>query len=118
LRTNIHDDAHHLTTFKHSQELVNLQQKVELLETTNCQLTEAQQFQREQYLKMLEGHDEMKRKVKLAKEQRNAYKDGKEQSEKRVEQLTKELLRLQVELEKAKVADHPPIATLDFKPSP
>ena len=48
------------------------------METTNCQLTEAQQFQREQYLKILEDHDEMKRKVKLAKEQRNAYKDGKE----------------------------------------
>ena len=88
------------------------------METTNCQLTEAQQFQREQYLKMLEDHDEMKRKVKLAKEQRNAYKDGKEQSEKRVEQLTKEVLRLQVELEKAKVPDHPTLATIDFKPSP
>lgn len=60
----------------------------------------------------------MKRKVKLAKEQRNAYKDGKEQSEKRVEQLTKEVLRLQVELEKAKVGDQPPVASLDFKPSP
>ena len=88
------------------------------METTNCQLTEAQQFQREQYLKMLEDHDEMKRKVKLAKEQRNIYKDGKEQSEKRVEQLTKEVLRLQVELEKAKIGDQPAVATLDFKSSP
>ena len=60
----------------------------------------------------------MKRKVKIAKEQRNAYKDGKEQSEKRVEQLTKEVLRLQVELEKAKGGDLPPVATLGFKPSP
>ncbi len=67
---------------------------------------------------MLEDHDEVKRKVKLAKEQRNVYKDGKEQSEKRVEQLTKEVLRLQVELEKAKVGNLSPIVRLNFKPNP
>jgi hypothetical protein len=91
---------------------------VELLETTNTQLTEAQQFQREQYLKMCEDHDEMRRKVKLAKEQRNTYKEGKEQAEKRVEQLTKEVMRLQGELEKAKVWGQPSVANIDSKSSP